>query len=218
MKLVDEDLPSALVGRVCIKRLYQNTGRSEVPRRKTKDCEHCDILCKANTILWATTIHDMSMNMVPTTAPSRRHPPGPILDLAFVEAAVVLNMKPESVRPSSFQGFTALVERKLPEQFKKYIGNTSPEPIPGLDVEAHAKAVFLCFLQHVQFHFSLEKVFVSDYQGMNLHNVVNLRTNGKTLFSDGNFNGSLEEFREKHQCLDWCQWFGLETLSDSDSD
>ncbi|KAK0474618.1 hypothetical protein IW261DRAFT_1422907 [Armillaria novae-zelandiae] len=226
MKLVDEDLPSALVGRVCIKRPYQNAGRSEVPQRKTEDCERRDILRKVNTILWATTIHDMSMNMVATTAPSCGHPPGPILDLAFVEAAVVLNMKPES-------GFTALVERKLPEQFKKYIGNASPEPIPGLDAEAHAKAVFLCFLQHVQFHFSLGKVFVSDYQ-VNLRFILpNLgagpwltdpqviaksEMNGKTLFSDGNFDGSLEEFQEKHQCLDWCQWFGLERLSDSDSD
>ncbi|KAK0486749.1 hypothetical protein EDD18DRAFT_1082691, partial [Armillaria luteobubalina] len=101
-------------------------------------------------------------------------PPGPIPNLVFVEVAVVLNMKPESVRPSSFQGFTALVERKLPGEFKKYISNTSPEPIPGLDVEVHAKAVFLCFLQHIQFHFSLGKVFLSDYQGMNLHNIVNL--------------------------------------------
>ncbi|KAK0458135.1 hypothetical protein IW261DRAFT_1353013 [Armillaria novae-zelandiae] len=223
MKLVNEDLPSALVGRVCIKRPYQNTGRSEVPQRKTKDCERCDILHEANTILWATTIHDMSMNMVTMMAPSRGHPPGPILDLAFVEAAVVLNMKPESVRPSSFQGFTALVERKLSEQFKKYIGNASPEPIPGLDVEVHAKAVFLCFLQHVQFHFSLGKVFVSDYQGAgpwltDPQVMAKSETNGKTLFSDGNFDGSLEEFWEKHQCLDWCQWFGLERLSDSDSD
>ncbi|KAK0479772.1 hypothetical protein IW261DRAFT_1336687, partial [Armillaria novae-zelandiae] len=217
MKLVDEDLPSALVGRVCIKRPYQNAGRSEVPRRKTEDCERRDILREANTILWATTIHDMSMNMVTMTAPSCGHPPGPIPDLAFVEAAVVLNMKPESVRPASFQGFTALVERKLSEQFKKYIGNASPEPIPGLDAEAHAKAVFLCFLQHVQFHFSLGKVFVSDYQGMNLHNVVNLRFILPNLGA-GPWLTDPQEFREKHQCLDWCQWFGLERLSDSDSD
>ncbi|KAK0505464.1 hypothetical protein EDD18DRAFT_1098823 [Armillaria luteobubalina] len=155
---------------------------------------------RANTILWATTIHDMSMNMVAMTAPSRGHPPGPIPDSAFVEVAVVLNMKPES-------GFTALVERKLPKQFKKYIGNTSPEPIPGLDVEAHAKAVFLCFLQHVQFHFSLGKVLF-----------LITKNPWKNTLSNGNFDGSLEEFQEKHQCLNWCQWFGLETLSDSDSD
>ncbi|KAK0211998.1 hypothetical protein IW262DRAFT_1247736, partial [Armillaria fumosa] len=130
------------------------------------ESEWCAILHKANTILWATTIHDMSMNMVASKAPSLRDPPDPIPTLSFMEAAVILNMKPESVKASNFQGFTALVEWKLPaHEFTKYISNGSPLPIPGLDVDAHAKVLFLCFLQHMQFHYSFRKVFVSDYQG-----------------------------------------------------
>ncbi|KAK0221319.1 hypothetical protein IW262DRAFT_1272129 [Armillaria fumosa] len=141
-------------------------GRAELPCRQTKESEQHVILCEANTILWATTIHDMSVNMVASKAPSLRDPPGPILTLSFVEAAIILNMKLESVKASNFQGFTALVEWKLPtHKFTKYISNSSPLPIPGLDVDAHAKALFLCFLQHVQFHYLFRKVFVSDYQG-----------------------------------------------------
>ncbi len=59
-----------------------------------------------------------------------------------------------------------LVERLLStDDFVKYVCNGTPQPIDLASNEKHHNAVFLCFLQHVQYHFTKAKAFVLDYQG-----------------------------------------------------
>ncbi len=117
-------------------------------------------------MLWANALHDMSLNMVLSKATSLGTAPGPIPDLRFVKATVVMKSRPDSVRLKDWLGFCALVERLLStDDFVKYVCNGTPQPIDLASDEKHHNAVFLCFLQHVQYHFTKAKAFVSDYQG-----------------------------------------------------
>ncbi|PBK83673.1 hypothetical protein ARMGADRAFT_1089107 [Armillaria gallica] len=159
-------LPPALQGNICIKHPYQGATQSRDPRRSPKGYERTCILQEANTMFWANALHDMSLNMVLSKATSLGEAPGPIPDLRFVEAAVVMKSRPDSVRPKDWLGFCALVERLLStDDFVKYVCNGTPQLIDLDSNEKHHAAVFLCFLQHVQYHFTKGKAFVSDYQG-----------------------------------------------------
>ncbi len=117
-------------------------------------------------MLWANTLHEMSLDMVLSKATSLGTAPGPIPDLRFVEATVVMKSRPNLVRPKDWLGFCVLVERLLStDDFVKYVCNSTPQPINLDSDEKHHNVVFLCFLQHVQYHFTKVKAFVSDYQG-----------------------------------------------------
>ncbi|KAK0234885.1 hypothetical protein EDD85DRAFT_773703, partial [Armillaria nabsnona] len=171
------------------------------------------VLREANTMLWANALHDMSLDMVLSKATSLGEAPSPIPDLRFVEAAVVMKSRPDSVRPKDWLGFCALVERLLStDDFVKYVCNGTPQPIHLDSDEKHCTAVFLCFLQHVQYHFTKGKAFVSDYQGTFILLTRVFRVAGHQLFADGNVEGSIERFGKQHLCNSWCQWFELPDL------
>ncbi|PBK88431.1 hypothetical protein ARMGADRAFT_937543, partial [Armillaria gallica] len=174
---------------------------------------------EANTMLWANALHDMSLDMVLSKAASLGTAPSPIPDLCFVEAAVVMKSRPDSVRPKDWLGFCALVERLLStDDFVKYVCNGTPQPINLASDEKHHNTVFLCFLQHVQYHFTKAKAFVSDYQGTfdspdsHCQGLSYVRVAGHQLFGDGNIEGSIEHFGEQHLCNAWCKWFELPEL------
>ncbi|SJK98937.1 uncharacterized protein ARMOST_02215 [Armillaria ostoyae] len=188
-------LPPALQGNVCIKHPYHGVTRSGEPRRSPEGYERTCVLQEANTMLWANALHDMSLNMVLSKATSLGTAPGPIPDLHFVEAAVVMKSRPDSVRPKDWPGFCALVERLLStDDFVKYVCNGTPQPIDLDSDKKHHTAVFLCFLQHVQYHFTKAKAFVSDYQGCwltDLQVMAKSEVAGHQLFADGNVEGSI---------------------------
>ncbi|PBK62410.1 hypothetical protein ARMSODRAFT_895581, partial [Armillaria solidipes] len=172
------------------------------------------VLREANTMLWANALHDMSLDMVLSKATSLGTAPGPIPDLRFVEAAVVMKSRPDSVRPKDWPGFCALVERLLStDDFVKYVCNGTPQPIDLDSDEKHHTAVFLCFLQHVQYHFTKAKAFVSDYQGAGCWLTdPQVMAKSEYLFADGNVEGSIERFGKQHLCNAWCKWFELPEL------
>lgn len=49
--------------------------------------------------------------------------------------------------------------------FIKYIHNADAIPLPTKDEPGHEFAVFLCFVQHIQFVQSHGQVYISDFQG-----------------------------------------------------
>ncbi|KAK0224925.1 hypothetical protein EDD85DRAFT_959209 [Armillaria nabsnona] len=169
-------------------------------------------------MLWGNTLHDMSLNMVLSKATSLGTAPSPIPDLCFVEATVVMKSRPDSVRLMDWLGFCVLVERLLStDDFVKYVCNGTPQPINLASDEKNHNAVFLCFLQHVQYHFTKAKAFVLDYQGTGCwltdpQVMAKSKVVGHQLFADGNVEGSIEHFGEQHLCNAWCKWFELPEL------
>lgn len=61
---------------------------------------------------------------------------------------------------------SAILEKVIDgEEFVKYIGNASAVPFDDLSDGDAEKALFLSFLQHVQYEKTGQLVYVSDYQG-----------------------------------------------------
>ncbi len=98
-------LPPALQGNICIKCPYQELPGAEIPGGPPKGYERTCVLHKANTMLWANALHDMSLDMVLSKATSLGTAPSPIPDLHFVKATVVMKSRPDSVRPKDWLGF-----------------------------------------------------------------------------------------------------------------
>ncbi len=61
-----------------------------------------------------------------------------------------------------------LIEERIPDDFTKYIVNSSLQPMPNLQGAAKDIAEFLCFAQHVQYQLSERRVFLSDFQGTSI--------------------------------------------------
>ncbi len=161
-----QELALSLQGEVCFKHPFYFPKVGSNPRRLTNDGERVAILQEANTYLWASALHEMSIAVVMDIAQTLVSPPMPIPDLQFVEVAVVQKTRPVSVKRNAWTGLTALAERLLPKgTFWKYIANRQPRPIDNLPEVQQDIALYLCFLQHIQYQYTEQSVFVSDYQG-----------------------------------------------------
>lgn len=88
----------------------------------------------------------------------------PILQVHFVQAGLAIVWGTDGKPSKAF-----LVEELINEtqgDFCKFIHNTSAKPIPGADDPDYPVAIFLCFVQHVQWTKTGGLAFVSDFQGV----------------------------------------------------
>jgi hypothetical protein len=72
------------------------------------------------------------------------------------------------INPGTLDKQTVLVEEKIPGTFVKYVHNTESKPASGANkpgTERCKIAEFLVFTQHLQWEFTHQTVFLSDYQG-----------------------------------------------------
>lgn len=161
-----QELALALQGEVCFKHPFYFPKVRSNPRRLTNDGERVAILWEANTYLWASALHEMSVAVVMDIAQTLVSPPMPIPDLQFVEVVVVQKTRPVSVKRNAWTGLTTLAEQLLPKgTFWKYIANGQPRPIDNLPEVQQDIALYLCFLQHIQYQYTEQSAFVSNYQG-----------------------------------------------------
>ena len=100
-------------------------------------------------------------------------PPFPIPQLRFVNAAIAYAEKALVGAPgtgtSSGSSHRAayLLEELLPvdRPFIKYIHNAEAVPLQDINEQGHDIALFLCFIQHVQFIHTHGQAYISDFQG-----------------------------------------------------
>lgn len=99
----------------------------------------------------------------------------PIPRLRFVKSALAYAEKPlDAVGTSSSSHRAAyLLEELIPDfDFIKYIHNGNAAPLLEPEEEGYDIAVFLCFIQHVQYVITEEQAFLSDFQGRSLYSVI----------------------------------------------
>ncbi|KAJ7585298.1 hypothetical protein C8J56DRAFT_145300 [Mycena floridula] len=103
----------------------------------------------------------------------------------------------------------------------KYIGNASAVPFKDLSDGDAEKALFLSFLQHVQYEKTRQLVYVSDYQGCgSLLTDPQIMTSADLndhLFGDGNVTAAFDLFKPQHVCNQWCFWHGLKALTSEET-
>ncbi|KAG2148337.1 hypothetical protein BD769DRAFT_1345377, partial [Suillus cothurnatus] len=111
------------------------------------------------------------------------------------------------------------------EEFTKFIHNMDCVPSLDEDEYGYDLAVFLAFMQHLQYVQTKGLVFISDYQGsLTLLTDPQILTHpcveGGDVFGDGNIEGMVNEFERKHSCNHYCRWpgFGLQPFGSLEKD
>ncbi|EGO20062.1 hypothetical protein SERLADRAFT_374115 [Serpula lacrymans var. lacrymans S7.9] len=120
------------------------------------------MLNKANCLYWATSLMALVYSFVDNKLTQRPLvSPSPVIpQLRVVHAALAI---PQDTRES--RNAVYLLEEKISGHFVKYINNNCATPRDHLAPPKLEIAMFLCFAQHTQYHFSQGLVFVSDFQG-----------------------------------------------------
>ncbi|KAG1888156.1 hypothetical protein F4604DRAFT_1570376, partial [Suillus subluteus] len=113
-------------------------------------------------------------------------------------------------------GATYLVEERISGKFVKYINNNSAVPDDSLEGREAVVGLFLCFVQHIQFHLTNNVVYLSNFQGSG-----DLLTECQVLtgsaftnnFGSGNSTSAFNGFKFMHKCNKFCRIFGLQPYS-----
>ncbi|KAG1811331.1 hypothetical protein EV424DRAFT_1327699, partial [Suillus variegatus] len=72
--------------------------------------------------------------------------------------------------------------------------------------------LFLCFMQHVQYHLTNNMVYLSDFQGSgNL--LTDLSRAFMNNFGRGNYISAFNSFRSAHKCNKFCHTFNLQPFT-----
>ncbi|KAJ7572568.1 MHCK/EF2 kinase [Mycena floridula] len=168
-------------------------------------------MAEANVFLWAIAVHDMAYEFIRTYEPKA---PFSLPELTFVDAGIAIIHDPDTNAIQS----SAIVEEDIDGEFVKYIGNGSAVPLEDLSAEDAKKALFLSFLQHVQYQKTGGLVYVSDYQGhgslLTDPQIMTSEELKDRLFGDGNVTSAFSLFKTQHVCSQWCFWYALESLKE----
>ncbi|KAG2343300.1 hypothetical protein BDR05DRAFT_884866, partial [Suillus weaverae] len=117
-------------------------------------------------------------------------------------------------------GANYLVEEKISGKFLRYINNNSAVPVCGLHAKEVNIVLFLCFVQHIQYHLSNHMVYLSDFQrSSNLLTNYQIITSSNFMnsFSDGNCTTAFKNFESEHKCQQFCHSFGLQAFISASS-
>jgi hypothetical protein len=174
---------------IALKRPYaerrpNNSGIEAPIKRFNFDDESKSLHTEMTMLGWAQSLLTYAYNFIHSTIRKQREePPMPIPSLRFVHAVLAYAQKSldasgtSSSRQSSSHRAVYLLEELLPidkKPFIKYIHNGDAVPNVQPQEEGYETALFLSFIQHIQYHFTGENVYISDFQGLVLfgHSIV----------------------------------------------
>jgi hypothetical protein len=165
---------------VIVKQAYERVqnakGKSGSKVHRLPDNEQYDaIRGEAESIYWAKAIWDKTSSRIQQKWPAGTVTVGvgsfqadgileeiKIPELRWVECGIAF------VNPGTLDRQTVLIEEKITGQFVKYVHNMESKPLnqigkPGS--QRRTTAEFLVFTQHLQWEYSRQTAFISDYQG-----------------------------------------------------
>ncbi|KAH8118046.1 hypothetical protein DFH11DRAFT_1541294 [Phellopilus nigrolimitatus] len=117
-----------------------------------------DSLCQELMVMeFAVALHSACYDWMRNEDLIHGPPPIPVPQTSFVSFALVV--------ASADKDKVFLVEKLIDGLFVKFIHNSSGKPaVDGNDARDFEVAVFLCFMQHLQYVLSKEQAYISDYQ------------------------------------------------------
>jgi hypothetical protein len=145
-------------------------------------------------VVWAQALLNIVYEFVAKETENLGQPPFQVPKFRFVEMALAMERALDDGRQKNA---VFLVEEVIAEdqegQFRKYLNNVSPIPLPMTSHEDNNRGKFLAFTQHVQYWKTRKQVFVSDYQGKPTKvpamacvasHIILFLTGGKSVLSD----------------------------------
>ncbi|KIM38532.1 hypothetical protein M413DRAFT_30077 [Hebeloma cylindrosporum] len=196
---------------VVLKRPFHQAGQSAAIRRLALKDEGRLILGEANMLGWAHSLLACAYEFINSYITKTGSCPLSIPKLRFVDAAVVFPQKDVGNLSTGTQitnRAAYLLEEFIPGEFSKYIHNNSAKPLPRENEPGYKIALFLCFIQHIQYTKTHQRAgeLLTDPQIM---------TNpilGENLFGEGNVGKAFKTFPTLHVCNMYCKWFELPNL------
>ncbi|KAG1907552.1 uncharacterized protein F5891DRAFT_1124479 [Suillus fuscotomentosus] len=147
-------------------------------------------LDEVNCLYWGTSLLGMAYTFIDEMLKT-----GNLPRLRLVRAALAI---PDD--PNNDLGANYLIKEQISGKFVKYINNNSAVPAHNLEGREAVIGLFLCFVQHVQYHLINNMVYLSDFQGEAFMN----------NFGGGNCTSAFNSFRTTHICNKFCHIFGLQ--------
>ncbi|KAG1737366.1 hypothetical protein EDB19DRAFT_1636950 [Suillus lakei] len=203
-----------LVKEVVAKRVFFRKGQGKGRQCFAREDELAKTLDEANCLYWSAALMGMTYTFIDEMLKTGKVPKDIkdlVLHLRLVHAALAVPIDTNN----SDVGAHYLVEEKISGKFLKYINNNSAVPVRGLHAKEANIALFLCFVQHIQYHLSNHMVYLSDFQGSgDLLTDCQVITGSDFMnsFSDGNCTTAFKNFESEHQCQQFCHSFGLQTF------
>ncbi|KAJ3556255.1 hypothetical protein NP233_g12021 [Leucocoprinus birnbaumii] len=170
-----------------------------------------EVLCLA----WASALIRLSYDFIAESTKTKE-PPFLIPMLRMVKSWVAAPIAATTTAGGSTPQALYLVEELIEGGVSvKYINNTTSSVELDQDSEYYPVAVFLSFLQHVQYIETNKLAFISDLQGGNSlltdPQILTEPSLGR-LFSSGNVKRTFEAFEVEHECNHYCKWFELKSM------
>ncbi|KAG1721811.1 hypothetical protein EDD22DRAFT_831469 [Suillus occidentalis] len=204
--------PSVLSAeQVVAKHVFFRKGQTMGRCRFAKEDELEKTLDEVNCLYWGTSLLGMAYTFIDEmlkTGNVSQDVEVELPRLRLVRAALAI---PDG--PNNDLGANYLIEERISGKFVKYINNNSAVPAHSLEGREAVIGLFLCFVQHVQYHLTNNMVYLSDFQGSG-----NLLTDCQVLtgsafmnnFGGGNCTSAFNSFRSTHMCNKFCCVFGLQ--------
>ncbi|KAG1864857.1 hypothetical protein F4604DRAFT_1928669 [Suillus subluteus] len=216
------------------------TASLKITRYSSAD-ELKNVLKESKVMYWAKSLLDYTYNYIDHhISTSSIPPPFDIPRVRFVDAGVALGYGQRTAtastgsKPGAKPGGTVsaiyLLEERIMfgdnEEFTKFIHNMDCVPSLDADEYGYDLAVFLAFMQHIQYVQTEGLAFISDYQGsLTLLTDPQILTHpsiseGGDVFGDGNIEAMVNKFECKHACNHYCKWpgFGLQPFVSLEKD
>lgn len=156
-----------------MKRPYDDTRSGVNLKRFNYSDESRKVLTEGTLLGWADSLlrfaYEFIGNFIANQASAEDQIPIP--QLRFVKAAVAYSEKSldnaSGTSSSTSHRAAYLLEELLPgdSSFIKYIHNADAVPLQDHDEPGYDTAIFLCFIQHVQFILTHGQAYISDFQG-----------------------------------------------------
>ncbi|KAG0704748.1 hypothetical protein DFH29DRAFT_801414, partial [Suillus ampliporus] len=200
-----------LVEEVVTKCVFFWKGQGKGRQCFAREDELAMTLNEANCLYWDAALMGMTYTFIDEMLKTGKVPKDiedlvPHLRLVHAALAVPVDTNNSDVSANY------LVEEKISGKFLKYINNNSAVLVHGLHAKEANIALFLFFMQHIQYHLSNHMVCISlrfpgmDYlTDMSCSDFVN-------SFGDGNCTTGFKNFKSEHQCQQFCRSFGLQTF------
>jgi hypothetical protein len=160
---------------VVMKRPYYNKGRNldEVPEQRriarySVSDELTKVLVEANILVWATCLMSVTYGFIDRFLGKSPIPaPFDIPRLRFVQAGIAVAQRALNQRSTARAGYLLeeYIDPLLQGPFIKYIHNADAVPLSEKGETDYDIALFLCFVQHVQYEKTGHSAYVSDFQG-----------------------------------------------------
>ncbi|KAG2124898.1 hypothetical protein DEU56DRAFT_744256 [Suillus clintonianus] len=210
--------PSVLSAeQVVAKRVFFRKGQTMGRCRFAREDELEKTLDEVNCLYWGTSLLGMAYTFIDEMLKTGNVSQDVVVELPrlrLVRAALAI---PDD--PNNDLGANYLIEERISGKFVKYINNNSAVPAHSLEGREAVIGLFLCFVQHVQYHLTNNMVYLSDFQGesstphLTPWTVILTRAFSRAFmnnFGGGNCTSAFNSFKTTHICNKFCRVFGLQ--------